>query len=193
MKKAFPALLINLILLAAGVLFLFFSKDNGNELMKIVAQILGIVFIIPSLLFAGMVSLQRAERKIIEFMGIIPAIGGLCFGIVLTLRPELFKGALSIIFSILIIILGIYHLLYMVMSHNRLKFKPWHYAAPLAIAIAGVVTLFITQEDTTLLIKITGMSFIFAAISWGIEYMTEMQVTRRLSKQGAESANDKEE
>lgn len=177
MKKSYPSILINICLFLAGVLFLlFFNNDN---VLKIVAIILGIIFIVPSLIYLGMVvSHHNEERDATKLMGIFPAIGGLCFGVVLDLKPELFSEILSVIFSVLLIALGLFHIVFMVMSTRRLKFKFWHYIIPLLIIISGVVTLLVTKGNLSLLILLTGISLILASFSTLIEYLAERKVQK---------------
>ncbi len=172
MKKSYPTLLINACLLMAGILFLMFY--NNENVFIIIATILGIVFMIPSLLFLGMVTFKKdKQRRGTELMGIFPAVGGLCFGVVLCLKPELFTKVLGIIFSILLIAMGTFHLIFMASTTKQLKFKPWHYIAPVLIAAAGIVTLLIASDNTQLLTLLTGTSFILAAFSALIEFLAE--------------------
>lgn len=188
MKKSYPSILINICLFLAGVLFLLFY--NNDNVLKIIAIILGITFIIPSLIYLGMVIFHNSqERSATELMGIFPAIGGMCFGVVLDLRPELFDETLSVIFSVLLIVLGLFHVIFMVMSTKRLKLKFWHYIMPLLIIIAGLVTLLVTQGNMNLLILLTGISLILASFSALIEYFAERKA-QKVARENNPSTGD---
>ena len=177
MKKLFPSILVNICMLLAGILFIFVS---GNpDVLNIVAIILGFVFIIPSLVYLCLVLFQKKEeRNNTSTIGLLPAAGGLCFGVVLIVHPEIFNHALSIVFSILLIALGLFHIIYNAMSAKSVDIKPWAYIAPVLIAIAGVVTLLLSKNNQSLLILLTGISLILSAFATATTYHAERKAMK---------------
>ncbi len=179
MKKSYPTILVNICLLLAGVIFLCFF-NTGARVLQAVTIILGIVFIVPSLIYLGMVCFQKAEaRGAADLMGIFPAVGGLCFGATLCMRPGSFGSIIIDIISILLIALGLFHLIYLMMSQRRLAI-PWgYYVAPAVIALSGVMALLPMRGNLEFLFLATGVSLILSSFTALLEGLAE----RRRQKQ----------
>ncbi|MBR5101563.1 MAG: DUF308 domain-containing protein, partial [Muribaculaceae bacterium] len=175
--------------------FLIYFK-NENVLV-IVAKILGIVFIIPSLIFLCVTGIQRSKDKKAMvaaamnnekpkkpvrntgtnnlLLGVLPAVGGLCFGGVLLLKAEIFSGVLSDVFAILMIAFGLFHAVYMLAASHNAPIKAWYYIFPVLIMVGGIVTLFLlnAKENASTIVLITGLAMIISAVCAVFEYIAE--------------------
>lgn len=189
-KKLLPTVLVSLCFLLAGIIFIAYS--SSADVYTIVETVLGIVFIVPSILYVCLImSRHRDQRDMADYVGIVPSLGGLCFGVVLVLKPELFNSALSIVFAVLLIVLGMAHLVYMAISSSRLKIAWWYYIAPLAIAVAGIVLLLKSdiRDQQPWMVLTVGVAFVLSAVAWGLELAAEWQAAHdptRLAAGGVE-------
>lgn len=173
-KKSYSTTLVNSCLLLAGIIFLCYFKNEN--VLAIVAQILGLVFIIPSLVYLCLVGINHNDKRdSTDLLGIFPAVGGLCFGIVLLLRPELFYSVIGYVFSIILTALGLFHIIYMLMSRKSMTLRAWYYALPVAITAAGLLTMFKFNgsEYRQLLVLLTGISLILAALTALLEALAQ--------------------
>lgn len=186
-KSLFANLLVSICFLLAGIIFIAFC--SSQDVYTIVETALGIVFIVPSILYVCLVMARhREQRGMTDYVGIVPAVGGLCFGVVLVLKPDLFIQALSIVFAVLLIVLGMFHLVYMAISGKRAKIVWWYYLAPLAVAVAGIVLLLkgdIRAEQATMVL-VVGIAFVLTAATTVLEMLGEWQASR--ARKRAEAA-----
>lgn len=187
-RKFSFSLLIGIVFLLAGVLFLAYF--NSANVMTLVAIVLGVVFVLPSLIYLCLVALRkRGQRDTTDLMGVLPAVGGLCFGVVLILRPQMFDAVLQLVFSTLLIVLGLFHIIYMLVSGKALHARWWWAICPLLVATAGVLTLLVPglQQNAPLVTLIIGVSFILFAFTEFLVWHGE----RRALRPAQASATDK--
>lgn len=185
-KNANLTLIVNVAVLVAGLCLVFF---HGNvNVMKVIVILLGICIIIPSLVYMGMVlTKRREENDTVRNIGIVPAAGGLCFGMVLMLKNEMFLKTLGIIFGLLIIALGVFHTVYMIMMSKRAKVEMWYYIFPILMMIGGLLILiaFRAPEHAKMVVLITGLSMILFSFTTLLEYLAD----RKAVKTAANLAN----
>lgn len=181
MKKISINFLVNVMLLLAGVLFV--ALCNMPDILKYVSMTIGILFAIPSLIYLLVSSLRKSEAgRNVVLLGVFPAVGGLCFGIVMVSTPELFVNVLSMMLGVLLCILGVYHILYLILSLKRFKVMLWHFVCPLIVTACGCAVLFTGMQEDAIVLT-TGISLILFNISSLLEYLSE----RSVSKKGDES------
>lgn len=185
-KNANLTLIVNVAVLVAGLCLVFF---HGNvNVMKVIVILLGICIIIPSLVYMGMVlTKRREENDTVRNIGIVPAAGGLCFGLVLMLKNEIFLETLGIIFGLLIIALGVFHTVYMIMMSKRARVEMWYYIFPILMMIGGLLILiaFRAPEHAKMVVLITGLSMILFSFTTLLEYLAD----RKAVKTAANLAN----
>ena len=185
-KNANVTLIVNVAVLVAGLCLVFF---HGNvNVMKVIVILLGICIIIPSLVYMGMVlTKRREENDTVRNIGIVPAAGGLCFGMVLMLKNEMFLKTLGIIFGLLIIALGVFHTVYMIMMSKRARVEMWYYIFPILMMIGGLLILiaFRAPEHAKMVVLITGLSMILFSFTTLLEYLAD----RKAVKTAANLAN----
>ncbi len=185
-KKSKLVLIVNVAVLVAGLCLVFF---HGNvNVMKVIVVLLGVCIIIPSLVYMGMVLTKRSEENdTVRNIGIVPAAGGLCFGIVLMLKNEMFLKTLGIIFGLLIIALGVFHTVYMIMMSKRARVEMWYYIFPVLMMIGGLLILvaFRAPEHATMVVLITGLSMILFSFTTLLEYLADRKAVKTAASMAA--------
>ena len=182
-KKTNLALIVNVAVLVAGLCLVLF---HGNmNVMKVIIVLLGVCFIIPSLVYMVMVLAKRREESdTVRNIGIVPAAGGLCFGVVLLMQTEWFVHILGVIFGMLLIALGLFHTVYMVMMAKRAKVEPWYYIFPVLMMIGGLLILvvFRAPERAKVVVLITGLAMILFSFTTLLEYLADRKAVKAAEK-----------
>ncbi len=172
MKKTFPLVCTHLCLVLAGAAILFLI--NQDTLFVSVARVLGVLFIIAALAYFTMIALPRQHddgdgsepsRDLTAMVGAMPAVGGLCFGVVLLWHPELFEPALGVIFAILLTGLGLFNFASLVRAHKHGRVRPWHYIFPTAVVTLGVASLTVGAGQSSVLIILTGIGLMLSGVA----------------------------
>ena len=188
-KKRNLTLIVNVAVLVAGFCLVLFH-GNAN-VMKVIIILLGVCIIIPSIVYMGMVLAKRREESdMVRNIGIVPAAGGLCFGIVLLMQTEWFVHILGVIFGMLLIALGLFHTVYMIMMAKRAKVESWYYVFPVLMMIGGLLILIIFRapERAKMAVLITGLAMILFAFTTLLEYLADRKAVKTAEKL-AEAAN----
>lgn len=179
MKNISINLLTNVVLLLAGLLLIIFN--NQPDLLDWVARIIGLMFMLPSIAYLMTIAMRRVPDKVnIDLLGVLPAVGGLCFGIIMVAKPQLFGGVLSIFMGALLIVLGVFHIIYLLLSHKSLDIKGWYFLLPLVVAVFGLVILFVNgfrSSDSTVVLM-TGIGLLLFNVTSLQEYFAERRARR---------------
>lgn len=190
-KKTNLTLVVNVAVLVAGFCLVLF---HGNmNVMKVIIILLGVCIIIPSIVYMGMVLAKRREESdTVRNIGIVPAAGGLCFGIVLLMQTEWFVHILGVIFGMLLIALGLFHTVYMIMMAKRAKVESWYYIFPVLMMIGGLLILIVFRapERAKMAVLITGLAMILFAFTTLLEYLADRKAVKTAAKLAAEAAKD---
>ena len=111
MKKVSVNLLTNVILLLAGIILIVFH-GTPNVLLWC-CRVMGSMFLLPAIAYLVMVAVRHADaRKSADYLGVLPAVGGLCFGIVMIVKPGKFDEILQLLMGVLLVVLGLFHIIY---------------------------------------------------------------------------------
>lgn len=179
MKNISINLLTNVVLLLAGVLLIIFY--NQPDLLDWVARIIGVMFLLPSIAYLMSVAMRHSPAsKTNDYLGVLPAVGGLCFGIIMLAKPQLFSGVLSIFMGALLIVLGLFHVIYLFLSRKELDVKGWYYLLPLLVAACGLFILFadgIRSHENTV-VMMTGICLLLFNFTSLQEYLAERKARR---------------
>ena len=179
MKRISINLLTNLLLLLVGVVLIIFYAIP--DVLKWVAVVIGELFFLPSLAYVVTVAFRKAEvRNSVDLLGIIPSVGGMCFGIVMMLKPHLFENVITLLLGLFMLVLGLFHIIYLLLSWRTLGVKTWYLVAPLLVTAAGllVLTLDCVRGNAAVVTLFTGLSLLLFNFTSFHEYMAE----RRLRK-----------
>jgi len=179
MKNISINLLTNVVLLLAGLLLIIFN--NQPDLLDWVARIIGLMFLLPAIAFLVTVALRHTPGRVSnDYLGVLPAIGGLCFGIIMLAKPQLFSGVLTIFMGALLIVLGLFHVIYLFLSRKAIEVKGWYYFLPLIVTVYGLLILFAdgwrSREDIVVLM--TGIGLLMFNITSIHEYFAERRARR---------------
>ena len=181
MKKVSINLLTNVLLLLVGITLIIFH-DVPNFFLW-VARVMGALFLLPAVVYLIMVAVRHADaRTSADYMGVLPAVGGLCFGLVMMLKAYKFDDLLQLFMGMLLIVLGLFHVIYLLMSRKNLKIKGWYYLCPVLVILCGVLSLVLPalrqQENMPTVVLITGICLLLFNFTSLQEYLAERRVRR---------------
>lgn len=187
MKKVSINLLTNVILLLAGIILIIFH--GVPTVMLWGCRVMGAMFMLPALIYLIMVAVRHADvRTSSDYMGVLPAVGGLCFGLVMILKAHLFDGILQLLMGVLLIVLGLFHVVYLLLSHKSLNIKGWYYICPIVVVVCGILSLAVTslRDNVSMVVLITGISLLLFNFTSLQEYLAERRVRRALTRPAVE-------
>ena len=179
MKKLSINLLTNVILLLAGItLIVFHTVPN---ILVWGSRVIGAMFQLPAIAYLVMVAMRHADaRTSVDYMGVLPAVGGLCFGIVMMIKASLFDGILQLLMGVLLIVLGLFHIIYLLLSRNSLNIKGWYFLCPIVVTLCGMLSLMVAslRENIPMVVLMTGICLLLFNFTSLQEYLAERRVRR---------------
>lgn len=187
MKKVSINLLTNVILLLAGIILIIFHGVPTVLLWG--CSVMGAMFMLPAIAYLVMVAVRHADaRTSADYMGVLPAVGGLCFGLVMMLKAHLFDEILQLLMGILLVVLGLFHVVYLLLSHKSLNIKGWYYICPIVVVVCGILSLAVTslRDNVSMVVLITGISLLLFNFTSLQEYLAERRVRRALTRPAVE-------
>ena len=183
MKKVSINLLTNVILLLAGIILIVFH--HVPNILEWGCRVLGALFMLPAIVYLVMVAVRHADaRTSTDYLGVLPAVGGLCFGLVMILKPDKFDGILQLLMAVLLIVLGLFHIIYLMLSRKSLNVKGWYYICPLVVVLCGVLSLLVPalRESVSTVVLITGICLLLFNFTSLQEYLAERRVRRAVTQ-----------
>ena len=140
MKNVSINLLTNVLLLLVGVILIIFHAVP--DLLVWAVRLMGTMFMVLAVVYMVMVAVRHAgARTSSDYMGVMPAVGGLCFGLVLMLKAPLFDAILQQLMGMLLVVLGGFHIVYLWMSRDKLKIGGWYYVLPVIVVLCGILSM----------------------------------------------------
>lgn len=189
MKKLSINLLTNVILLLAGIILIIFHGVPG--ILTWGARVMGGLFLLPAVAYLVMIALRKpVARTSADYMGVLPAVGGLCFGLLMMIKASMFDGILQLLMGVLLVVLGLFHIIYLLLSHDSLKVKGWYYLCPVVVTVCGFLSLLVplVKDNLSVVVLITGICLLLFNFTSLQEYLAERRLRRALTKPAAESA-----
>lgn len=186
--KTKSALLCSLLILVAGVvLTIIYDRDVFTGL--IIA--LGIIFIVPGVINVvflsgrshtmtksdGDIDKPRRRSRLDVLTGLISGAGSVILGITMIGWSELFVRFLPMIFAILLIIGGCFHLVAMAMAFRPVRLPMWLYVMPLALLAMGFTIIYLTALQPHHIVLIMGAGLILFALNSLIELWFTRKIT----------------
>ena len=187
MKKVSINLLTNVILLLAGIILIIFHGVPTVLLWG--CRVMGAMFMLPALVFLIMVAVRHADaRTSTDYLGVLPAVGGLCFGIVMIVKPGKFDEILQLLMGVLLVVLGLFHVIYLLLSKGSLNVKGWYFLAPVLVVLCGVLSLALPalRNNVPMVVLITGICLLLFNFTSLQEYLAERRVRRAVSQPAEE-------
>ena len=183
MKKVSINLLTNVILLLAGIILIIFH--GVPNILIWTSRVIGALFMLPAVAFLIMVAVRHADaRTSADYMGVLPAVGGLCFGLVMIIKASLFDGILQLLMCVLLVVLGLFHIIYLLLSKGSLNIKGWYFFCPIVLVLYGILCLAMPalRDNVPTMVGLTGLGLLLFNITSVQEYFAERRVRRALSK-----------
>ena len=183
MKKLSINLLTNVILLLAGITLIVFHTVPNILLWG--SRVIGAMFLLPAIAYLVMVAMRHADaRTSVDYMGVLPAVGGLCFGIVMMIKASLFDGILLLLMGVLLIVLGLFHIIYLLLSRNSLNIKGWYFLCPVLVTLCGLLSLMVPslRDNVSTVVLTTGICLLLFNFTSLQEYLAERRVRRAITQ-----------
>lgn len=191
MKKVSINLLTNVILLLAGIILIIFH--GVPSIMLWGCRVMGAMFMLPAVIYLVMVAVRHADaRTSADYMGVLPAVGGLCFGLVMIIKAHLFDGILQMFMGMLLVVLGLFHVIYLLLSSKSLTIKGWYYICPLVVILCGLLSLLLPslRDSDSTVVLITGICLLLFNFTSLQEYLAERRERRAASIERAPVTDD---
>lgn len=189
MKKVSINLLTNVILLLAGIILILFHSVPNILIWG--ARVMGATFMLPAIAYLVMVAVRHSDvRTSTDYMGVLPAVGGLCFGLVMIIKAHLFDGILQLLMGVLLLVLGLFHIIYLMLSRKNLKIKSWYHICPLIVVVCGLLSLMLPslRASVSTVVLITGICLLLFNFTSLQEYLAERKVRRAAIQPAVETA-----
>ena len=182
MKKVSINLLTNVVLLLAGIILIVFH--GVPDVLLWGCRVMGAMFMVPAVVYLIMVAVRHADaRTSADYMGVLPAVGGLCFGLLMMIKAHLFDGILQQLLGVLLVVLGLFHIIYLLLSRGSLNIKGWYFLAPIVVALCGILCLALPalRDNVSTVVLLTGIGLLLFNFTSLQEYLAERRVRRALS------------
>ena len=189
MKNVSINLLTNVILLLAGIILIVFHGVPNILIWG--ARVMGALFLLPAVVYLIMVAVRHTDaRTSTDYLGVLPAVGGLCFGLVMILKAHLFDGVLQLLMGVLLLVLGLFHVIYLLLSRNSMKVKGWYHICPLVVILLGVLSLTVPalRSSVSTVVLLTGICLLLFNFTSLQEYLAERKVRRAATQPAVETA-----
>ncbi len=189
MRKVSINLLTNVILLLSGIILIVFH--NVPNILIWGSRVMGATFMLPAIAYLVMVAVRHSDaRTSTEYMGVLPAVGGLCFGLVMIVKAHLFDEILQLLMGVLLLVLGLFHIIYLILSKNSLNIKGWYHICPLIVVLCGVLSLMVPalRESVSTVVLITGICLLLFNFTSLQEYLAEHRVRNAATQPAVEPA-----
>jgi len=183
MRKVSLNLLTNVILLLAGIILIIFH--GVPNILEWGCRVMGALFMLPAVVYLIMVAVRHSDaRTSTDYLGVLPAVGGLCFGLVMIIKAHLFDGILQLFMALLLIVLGLFHIIYLFLSCDSLKTKGWYHLCPMIVALCGILSLVVPslRENVPVVVLITGICLLLFNFTSLQEYLAERRVRRAITQ-----------
>ena len=183
MKKVSINLLTNVILLLAGIILIVFY--NVPNILQWGCRVMGAMFVLPAAAYLIMVAVRHADaRTSADYLGVLPAVGGLCFGIVMMAKPDKFDEILQLLMGILLVVLGLFHIIYLLLSRNSLHVKGWYFLCPVVVTMCGLLSLMVPslRGNVSTVVLVTGICLLLFNFTSLQEYLAERRGRRPVAQ-----------
>jgi peptidoglycan/LPS O-acetylase OafA/YrhL len=183
MKKVSVNLLTNVILLLAGIILIIFH--NVPNVLIWGSRIMGATFLLPAIAYLVMVAVRHADaRTSTDYLGVLPAVGGLCFGLVMMIKPDKFDEILQLLLGVLLVALGLFHIIYLMLSRGSLNIKGWYFLSPAVVTLCGVLSLAVPslRGNVQAVVLISGICLLLFNFTSLQEYLVERRVRRAIAQ-----------
>ena len=189
MKSKVTLVLTNIIMLALGIVLVWFCDDA--RMAELIAIALGVLFMAPSLFSLIMlffVNVSPDDSRYNPRYNLLPVIGGLSFGVVIVLKAALFVPLLKYLFAVLLIVGGLYYVFYLTFARGRVIVPSWYYVLPCAVTVSGLVALVLPISSQAIMYVTTGISLMALAMMSVLLAFAERAAAKMRAEEAAKAA-----
>ena len=180
MYKMTGTYILNVFTFMAGVIFMILH-DQPN-LMEYMVILIGLLHIIPSIavIINSLAKQNDAVPSVGAVVGLIIPVCAIFIGLVLISNPVAMVDFIAYAMLLILIISGLYHILFILMCDKKYQFSIWFYILPILPVIAGATLFFMNPlESQSLIVLITGASLVLFTLNTVVEFFR----IRRKNKQ----------
>lgn len=168
-------LFTSLIVGIAGIAMIV--MHNRLNIMEWIVIMIGVMFIIPGV-FSVLSGALSKERK--SATSVLAGLGAIALGVLMCAMPQTFAGIMVSIFGILLIIIGAYHLCFVAWLSRPFVLPFYYYIIPVLLIVTGIIIMFTSVRTVNnLVLLITGISFVCAAVSSLMEWVATHPSSRK--------------
>lgn len=161
-------LLTSIVVAVAGIVMICFYQRI--DILAWIVILIGAMFLIPGI-FSLILGMRKRENGG-STTQVIAGIGASALGAIMVIMPEAFAGVIVYIFAALLVVGGIYHIVYIAWLSRPFVLPFYYYILPVLMIVAGIVLL--TTNIRTLnnvVVLITGISFVAWSLSSLLEWI----------------------
>lgn len=168
--------LVNVMVLIAGIAFLFLRGDVIN----LMVMVMGALFMVSAVVnVIYMFTSRSAAGSGSHLAGTLVCIAAFALGLWMTLAPGALIGIIVYLLAGLLILGGIYHIYMIAYGYRPMQFPGWFYILPTLLLATGIVILVMGPDAVkNYLVLVTGIAMIVFAVSSFLEYAGKQSVPK---------------
>lgn len=169
-------LFTSLVVAIAGVVMICLYQRI--DILAWIVMLIGAMFLIPGLfsLILGMRSRQNGGSTTTLLAGI----GAVALGVIMMVLPNSFTGILVFIFAGLLIIGGVYHIVFVGWLARPFVLPFYYYILPVLMVVAGIVLIVINKQLlNSIVVLVTGISFVVWSFCSLVEWIATHPTSRK--------------
>lgn len=156
------------------------------DLLAWTAVLIGIMFMIPSVFALVMTFYNRRYRsdRGVNVSTVIASLAGIALGLAMCITPSTFAAILVYVFAAILVISGIYHVLFISWLARPLTIPGFCYIIPALLIVTGFVIIFTSIRTlNTVVVLVTGIALLLSAVNTAIETVTARRTDREPARQ----------
>lgn len=188
-RKSWLSILITALV---GVLLIVFY--NQGQILTWVVTLFGVCLIIPAAYNLYSTLRVRKQLQLEEKTGsdgrrmpaasvsaaIVASVAGIALGIWMLLTPDFFVGLIVYVFGALLLVYGVYELIWAAWMARPFRMPVYFYLVPILMIIGGIVILCTTiRTMNQVMMLLTGILLLASAINSTLEYVAMHPAKRR--------------
>lgn len=188
-KKSWLSVLITALV---GILLIIFYRRG--EILSWVVMLFGACLVIPGLYNLFTTVRMRNKLKQLESStagsrnlpagsltaSIVASVAGIALGVWMLLTPDFFVGLIVYVFGALLLLYGVYELVFAAWLSRPYRLPYYFYLMPILMIVGGIVILCTTiRTMNQVMMLLTGILLLASVVNSTLEYMSMHPATRR--------------
>ena len=176
--KSKNSVLINVLILIAGILFIFMhARENVINAIVVITGVLFIASGVANLIMTF--SSHRPDGSGAGIPGTLACVAAVALGLWMTFDPASLVSIIVYIFAALLILGGAFHIYMLSCGYSPLRFPGWLYIFPAILIISGIVIMVMGAASVVnYIVLITGIAMVIFAVNSFLEYAGSQSYTR---------------